>query len=505
MTSTVRPATSVVSVTTRPAAPDAATVEHRLGLPARARIMAWLLLLLTVALVSVVLVTRNLLLADLDAEITAELQQESEEFTQFVDVGVNPETGLPFANAVELMKIHLERQRPGEDQVQVGVFADGTSPQAQGRASRLEAMDADVLATILAATVNAGEVTTAEGPVRWARTPLDIDPDAVDGYFIVGELLDPPRADIDESIRTLAIVSAIGLLLAGVASWIVSGQILAPLRLVRRTAEEITEDDLSRRIPVTGNDDLSALADRFNAMLDRLQRAFATQREFVDDAGHELRTPITIIRGNLEVMGLGNLPGAPTERAEVVRLCTDELDRMSRIVEDLLVLAKSERPDFVRPAPVELAELTSDIDAKVRSLADRHWVLETCGEGAVRIDAQRITQAVVQFAQNAVQHTEVGATIRIGSAVERRAGVDTVSVWVADTGPGVRAEDAEGIFERFSRGSTGGARSHRSGAGLGLAIVRAIAEAHGGRVRLDSVPGAGARFTIEVPAAPPAG
>jgi two-component system OmpR family sensor kinase len=322
----------------------------------------------------------------------------------------------------------------------------------------------------------------------------------VDGFFIVGELLQPPRAEIDDSIRTLAIVSAIGLLLAGVASWIVSGQILAPLRLVRRTAEEITEDDLTRRIPVTGNDDLSALADRFNAMLDRLSRAFATQREFVDDAGHELRTPITIIRGNLEVMG-----DDPAERAEVVRLCTDELDRMSRIVEDLLVLAKSERPDFVRQAPVELAELTSDIDAKVRSLADRHWVLESCGDGEVCIDAQRITQAVVQFAQNAVQHTAAGATIRIGSAVRRQAGVDTVAVWVADTGPGVRAEDAESIFERFSRGSTGGARNHRSGAGLGLAIVRAIAEAHGGRIRLDSTPGAGARFTIEVPATPPAG
>lgn len=121
----------------------------------------------------------------------------------------------------------------------------------------------------------------------------------------------PQRAAIDDSVRTLAFVSGIGLLLAGVGSWIVSGQILAPIRLVRRTAEEITEDDLTRRIPVSGNDDLAALADRFNAMLDRLARAFATQREFVDDAGHELRTPITIIRGNLELMGLDNVPGAP--------------------------------------------------------------------------------------------------------------------------------------------------------------------------------------------------
>jgi two-component system OmpR family sensor kinase len=496
MTSTARTA-PVVSVTTTRADPVATPAVHRAGLPARARIMAWLLLLLTVALSSVVVVTRNLLLADLDAAITAELVQESGEFDEFAAIGIDPATSRPFANAGDLLQTHLARQRPGEHQVQIGVFADGTAPQAQGLARNRQAITTEVLGRILdPAAGKTGEVDTPAGPVRWTRTLINRDENRVDGYFVVGELLAPQRAAIDGSIRTLAAVSGIALLLAGIASWIVSGQILAPLRLVRRTAEEITEDDLTRRIPVSGNDDLSALADRFNAMLDRLARAFATQREFVDDAGHELRTPITIIRGNLEVMG-----DDPAERAEVVRLCTDELDRMSRIVEDLLVLAKSERPDFVRVAPVELAELTSDIDAKVRALAGRHWVLESCGDGEVLIDGQRITQAVVQFAQNAVQHTREGDTIRVGSALRDA----TVSLWVADSGPGVRAEDAEGIFERFSRGSTGGARTHRTGAGLGLAIVRAIAEAHGGRVRLDSTPGAGARFAVEIPAGGPAG
>lgn len=476
------------------------TARSRRGLPARTRIMAWLLLLLTAALLSVVVVTRNLLLGNLDAEITADLVQESGEFDDFARIGVNPETGRPFADAGELLATHLERQRPGDDEVQVGVFADGSAPQAQGLARNRRAMTPEVLAQILdPAAGDTGLVDTPEGPVRWTRTLINRDSARIDGYFVVGELVAPQRAVVDESIRTLAVVSGIGLLLAGVGSWVVSGQILAPIRLVRRTAEEITEDDLTRRIPVSGRDDLSALADRFNDMLDRLQRAFATQREFVDDAGHELRTPITIIRGNLELMGLDNAPGAPAERAEVVRLCTDELDRMSRIVEDLLVLAKAERPDFVRIAPVELAELTSDIDAKVRALAHRHWILESCGDGEVRIDAQRVTQAMVQFAQNAVQHTGEGDVIRLGSAVRGA----TVELWVADTGPGVRPEDAEGIFERFSRGSTGGSRSHRTGAGLGLAIVRAIAEAHGGRVGLVSVPGEGARFCLELPAAGP--
>ncbi|MGH3774444.1 MAG: histidine kinase dimerization/phospho-acceptor domain-containing protein [Pseudonocardiaceae bacterium] len=126
---------------------------------------------------------------------------------------------------------------------------------------------------------------------------------------------------------------------------------------MHRAAAQIGEDDLTRRIPVRGNDDIAALAEQFNAMMERLQAAFATQREFLDDASHELRTPITIIRGNLELLG-----DDPAERAEDIRLCLDELDRMTRIVDDLLLLAKSERPDFVRPEPVELAELTSDGD-----------------------------------------------------------------------------------------------------------------------------------------------
>ena len=259
---------------------------------------------------------------------------------------------------------------------------------------------------------------------------------------------------------------------------------------MHRTAAQIGKDDLTQRIPVRGNNDIAALAEQLNAMMERLQAAFGTQREFLDDASHELRTPITIARGTLELLGDDS-----TERAEDIRLCLDELDRMSRIVEDLLLLAKSERPDFVRPQLVELAELTSDIDAKVRALGERRWQLQAIGEGTVRVDPQRITQAMVQLAQNAVQHTKPGDVITLGSA--QRLG--TLAFWITDSGPGVPAEDRQAIFERFSRGSTGGARAHRSGAGLGLAIVTAIADAHGGTVALRSVPGQGATFGIDIP------
>ncbi|SCF85008.1 Signal transduction histidine kinase, partial [Streptomyces sp. Ncost-T6T-2b] len=268
--------------------------------------------------------------------------------------------------------------------------------------------------------------------------------------------------------------------------WAVAGRILAPVRLVRTTAAELTEQDLTRRIPVEGRDDIAALAETFNAMLDRLERAFAAQRVFVDDAGHELRTPITIVRGHLELMG-----DDPADREETVRLVTDELDRMSRIVEDLLLLAGAERPDFVRPEPVQLAELTADVFVKVRTLGEREWVLDGVADREVRLDPQRMTQAMVQLAQNAVQHTVPGQRIRIGS----RADAGRVELYVADHGPGIPPEDAEVIFERFRRGtSRRGTRT--SGAGLGLAIVRAIAEGHHGGVELRRTEGGGATFVL---------
>jgi two-component system, OmpR family, sensor kinase len=177
----------------------------------------------------------------------------------------------------------------------------------------------------------------------------------------------------------------------------------------------------------------------------------------------------------------------------VLRLCTDELDRMSRIVEDLLLLAKAERPDFVRREVVDLVDLTSDIAAKLRLLGERRWQLAAIAEGGAWLDPQRVTQAVVQLAHNAVQHTTADDTIQLGSAIDG----DDVSFWISDTGPGIDAADAATIFQRFSIGSRTG-RRRGTGAGLGLAIVSAIAEAHGGHVELVSVPGHGATFLLRL-------
>ncbi len=477
-------------------------------LPARVLIMSWVMLLMLGVLVIVNLATRQSLLDKVDDQVAAALDQESAEFRQFAGVGVDPQTGRRFEDVFTLLYTHLQRQTPDDDEILFGFVDQGSGPGVRTGRVRQNAQppydvsdDPALRGRILRSPSGSGSIPTPEGELRWQKLralPPAESPNPA-GWFVTGYFVDRDRAEVTDTMQVLVLVSLVGLLLAGAGAWLVSGQILAPVRLVRQTAAEITERDLTRRIPVQGRDDISALSEQFNGMLDRLEQAFSAQRQFVDDASHELRTPITIVRGHLELMG-----NDPAERVAVVRLVTDELDRMSRIVEDLLLLAKSQRPDFSRPQPVSVAELTSDIDAKVRPLGDRHWLLEAIGEGTAMVDAQRVTQAVVQLAHNAVQHTAPGDEIRIGSALHPGSDdVECVSFWVTDTGPGVPAEDARTIFERFSRGSTGGARGHRSGAGLGLAIVDAIAESHHGRVRLVSEPGQGATFGLELPADPP--
>jgi signal transduction histidine kinase len=165
---------------------------------------------------------------------------------------------------------------------------------------------------------------------------------------------------------------------------------------------------------------------------------------------------------------------------------------MKRIVDDLVLLAKARTPDFVQPGEVELAELTVEFLANARVLADRQWRIAELSEETVLADGERLTQALAQLADNAVAATGTNDVIEVGSAVRD----GRVELWVRDSGPGVDNEVRDRIFERFARGDKDQARE---GAGLGLAIVASIAEAHGGRVRLDSTPDHGAKFTLDLP------
>ncbi|WP_341229665.1 HAMP domain-containing sensor histidine kinase [Nocardioides salarius] len=230
-------------------------------------------------------------------------------------------------------------------------------------------------------------------------------------------------------------------------------------------------------------------------MLARLESAFAGQRQFLDDAGHELKTPLTVLRGHLELLDAGD----PGDVEQTQALLLDEVDRMSRLVGDLILLAKSDRPDFVAFETCDLLALTEDVVAKAKGLGERDWRVDAAADTRVLGDTQRLTQALLQLAENAAKHTSPGDTIAIGSSCT----AEEVRLWVRDTGPGVAAADRERIFDRFGRSDV---PEGDEGFGLGLSIVAAIAEAHGGRVAVEdrspqSSPGA--RFVITLPAQRP--
>jgi signal transduction histidine kinase len=454
----------------------------------RSRILVWYVVLMCVAIVASVLVVRRVLTVQADRRIDAALQQETDELRRLAR-GRDPETGELFRGDVRrIFEVFLRRNIPVRNEMYV-TFLDGQPHlrRPEGVPYRLDTDPGLVARWGAITSPERGRVTdTPAGAVDYLAVPLQTDAE-VRGVFVAAFFRDLELRETNAAVAGAVGVGLVTLLVGSLLAWRVAEGVLRPVRGVTGTALSISEGDLTRRIRVTGRDEIAALATTFNEMLDRLEQAFATQRRFVDDAGHELRTPITVIRGHLEL-----LEDDPEERAKTLELVMDELQRMQRIVDDLLVLAKADRPDFLALDTVDIGQLTEEVHAKAAALADRDWRLEAKGRGVVVADRQRLTQAVMQLAQNAAQHTADGDPITLGSSVRD----GEARVWVRDTGPGIAEDQQERIFRRFSRGD--GAR-RSEGAGIGLAIVKAIADAHHGRVELESAPSAGAMFTVVIP------
>ena len=466
----------------------AEVARGRRRFPLRWRIVVWLLVTVAVAFVLLLGTAWGRMHTDLAADANTDIVQEIEEFRQFVDQAV--ERGDPAADSPRVVEQFMAQQRPAEGELLLGLVpATRDVFQNPGPATRPEVLsDPDLLARIVAE--QSGVADTAAGEIRWGQ--VEVVTSGGRASLVVVIFTGLLSGAIRETFVLIVPLAVFALAVTGVIAWLIAGWLLEPIRTVQRTAAEITDRDLTRRLEVTGDDELANLAVTFNAMLDRLQEAFDAEHRFVDDAGHELRTPITIIRGHLELMG-----DDPDDRQATVALVTRELDRMSRIVSDLLTLAKADRPDYIQlDGPVDIGELTLDLDAALEALHGRHWVVDEVADGPAVVDRQRISQAVLQLASNALRHTAEGDTIRVASRFVTLDDHPAVEFTVADTGPGVPDHEKKRVFDRFYRGadSTG-----EGGAGLGLAIVRAIATGHGGSVAVTDTPGGGATFVLRVP------
>ena len=482
-----------------PAEPDAEASRSGSARPpvgVRVRILATVLVLTALAMTSAggvwVLVQRAGAYDRADSTIARDVA----EFRTLALTGAGPGTSHPFTSVDSLLRAALARQVPADDETFLGLIDGEPALAPSGRRPvKLEdelSITRQVARLSPNAPVQIRQASTSAGEVRYIAVQVRVVGQPQQGTYVVAILTSSGQRVIMEGARQYALVALGSLILVGLVGWLVAGRLLRPLRLLREAAEHISHTDLSLRIPVSGNDDISDLTRTVNDMLERLQAGFAAQQRFLDDAGHELRTPVTIVSGHLEMLD----PADPREVAEVRALALDELDRMGRLIRDLTLLAKARRPDFVRPGLVDLAGLTDDVVDKASALGHRRWTVDSRASQVISADAQRLTQALLQLADNAVRHTAEDDEIAVGSSVSG----GLARLWVRDTGPGVAPEDAERIFERFGTAAAAAGR-RQEGSGLGLAIVTAIAEGHGGRVHLASVPGHGATFSLILPGA----
>ena len=456
---------------------------------ARARVLASLILLIVFSTVISLVAIRQLLWFSLQLEIEQSLRQEVEEFRR-LRRGINPLTGKPFGEDIAtIFDVFLLRNVPHEDELLIALL-NGKFYKSSHTA-RLDFFDVNselIKIWTEQARPSQSKVHTSAGDLYYWAEPIKIK-EQIGGVFVVARLPAREYDEVNNAVLIVGIVEGImGLIaLASSLAWLASGKIIERLRLLTSTAKSISSSDLSQRIPVQGKDEITELTFTFNEMLARLQSAFISQQNFINDAGHELRTPITIIRCYLEQINAYS----PEER-EALTIIKDELTRMNRLVEELLLLVKAKRPDFLHLEIVSISSFTEELYFKATALSNRNWCLESQGSGRVLADSQRLTQAALNLAQNAVQHTTENDVIAIGSQNQE----GYFRFWVRDTGEGIKLEEQQRIFERFARGKH---NRYSDGFGLGLSIVRAIAQAHSGFVTLDSRPGQGSTFTIVIP------
>jgi len=390
----------------------------------------------------------------------------------------------------------LSRVIPGPNESSLGIV-DGAATFIPGVEIDFHLEDdpaliARIVDEVSDGTVRIGTALSPLGTLRYIATPIEVAGSAESAVFMSAVDVAAELAEVNSSFSTYAFVAFGSLLVIGLVGWFVAGRLLRPIRELRRAASRITASELDERIPVRGNDDVSDLTVTVNDMLDRIEGAITSQRQLLDDVRHELMTPITILRGNLELLDVTNA----SEVASTRTLALDELDRMTGLVNDIESLADTAHA-ALNLAPVDTADLIGEIYNKVASIPGHEWVLGETAQTIVTADPARVTQAMVQFADNAAKYSPPDTAIELGCTAYDGA----VQFWVRDSGPGVPEEARARIFERFGRVDEG--RGIR-GSGLGLPIVAALAAAHGGYVSLESGPH-GSMFGFVVPTTDPNG
>lgn len=444
------------------------------------------------------LVQQNRVLAGIDDELRQEfsaLKMLVEQSSDAPADGTGPEAArsdtAQFTATDELVYEAVRVIAPPLSGGTLGIV-DGEARYVSGVATTLALDSSDFVAEISAATASGQsimETTTLDGrEVRYLAVTLSVGEAASTGLFVAAIDIAARLADLNSAMTVYAWVAIAALIAVALVGAVVAGRLLHPVRELRRTAARITAGALDERIPVTGNDDLSELTETINAMIARLEDAFLGQRRVLNDVRHELATPVTIIRGHIDMVDRAD----PGDVAQTLDIVAEELDRMTGLIAQIADLADAERAAAHSPRAVDIGDLTRSVFDKARALGDHEWRLGRIATGDAVVDPTQLTQAWLQLADNAAKHSPAGSWIEIGSAMD----ATHLRCWVADGGPGIPESARTRIFERFGRAE---ASRGTAGSGLGLSIVQALTLAHGGRIELDTVVGRGSIFTMVLP------
>lgn len=348
--------------------------------------------------------------------------------------------------------------------------------------------------------------TLADGtPIRLYTAPFVIEP-TESGIIQVAESYSHIQEVQNQLLFLLAISIPFVILVTSVGGWFLATRALAPIDRITRSAQHISAADLHQRLDLDlPNDEVGRLAATFDAMLARLEDAFERQKRFIADASHEMRTPLTILKGDVEVAL--NRPRSATEYQETLQMVNQTADRLTALVEELFLLARADNQQYpLRAEPLDLARLLQQQVSHLRGRAEAKQIslrLDTPSDLPLTGDPDKLTRLFLNLIDNAIKYSHAGDVVTVSAEPQN----GHIRVGVADTGPGIPPEHLAHLFERFyrvdkARSRQGAQVNGSSGAGLGLSIAQWLAQVHGGTIAVDSKIGQGTTFTVWLPTTP---
>jgi two-component system, OmpR family, sensor kinase len=419
-----------------------------------------------------------------NAATTRQLSAEINDYRTAANSRPADQTMLAFS------RLYLRTHALPEGQVVVIDFPDQALLASAEAAGFVDSSDAAALwrqipPVGVARTVNVGDTT-------YRTLAVPIDAGSKRAVFVVGANQREVAANEARVQRLAAIEALIALLAGSIAGFLVLRGLLRRIGRITQTAAELGQGEYDRRLGDQGTDDeVGQLAATFDAMADRVAAAMTAQRRLLSDVSHQLRTPLTVARGHLEVLDRTGVAD-PREVHETLYVVIDEIDQMTSLVERLLLLGRAFEPDFVGAEAIDARSFMADLHAAAAVIAPRDWSLGPVADVTLEGGYDALRGAMLNLIDNAVKATSEGDAIRVSAD---RLVDGEVALSVADAGPGIPPTERKDVLERFRRGGAPDA----TGSGLGLAIVTAVAHAHGGRVEIATSDLGGAAVSIVLP------